>query len=295
MKSRRVILIAILCLAAGCARGEREIIVGSKLHTEALIHAEMTSRLLERHGFDTTERLGMGSMIARQGLLTGQLDLYGEYTGTAWTLYHAEDRTIDDPRELYRRVAERDEREHGIVWLGRSNVDNTYALAVQEASAQHYGRTLSDLAAYVRAHPGELRFGVAHEFYERPDGFQAMIEHYDMPVDESRIVTMDIGLSFESLARGQIDVAMVFSTDGKLIRYNLLVLEDDRRFFPVYNLAINIRRPLLKKFPELETILRPLATELDNATMQRLNYAVDGEGKPEGLVAEEFLRERGLL
>lgn len=270
------------------------VVIGSKMHTESYLVATLASMTIEAAGIPTRERFGVGSMIARQGLLNEQIDLYPEYTGTAWNLYLGRDEKIDDPARLYTLVREADAK-RGVTWLEQSGVNNTYALALTRERTREIGTTLSDLARFIRDNPGRLKFGVDHEFYQRPDGFRKMLEYYDMPVNDESIATMDIGLSFESIARGQIDVAMVYSTDGKLIKYDLVVLEDDRRFFPVYELCFNLNANVLTRRPELRRILAPLAARLDNQTMQRLNYEVDGLGKPVRMVAEEFLYGKSPL
>ncbi len=272
--------------ATGACQEEGRVVVGSKLFTESYILGTLVSMSLERAGIPVTERFGMGSAIARQGLLTGQIDLYPEYTGTAWALYLGRSEKIDDPRRLYELVREAD-RPRGVIWLDRSGVNNTYALAVRRHDLPRLGRTLSQLAANAaRERP---RFGVDHEFFRRPDGFVRMAEFYGIPTRNDRVLTMDIGVAFESMARGQIDVAVVNSTDGKLVRYDLALLEDDRGFFPVYDLCFTIRENALRARPQIAEILRPLARRLDTATMRALNYEVDGLGKPERMVAEEFL------
>lgn len=286
-------LLATLALSTtGCLRDERVVVLGSKAFTESYVWSSIASLLLEREGYVIQERFGVGSMIAREALRTGQIDLYPEYTGTAWTLYLGREEKLNDPQELYEKLRAIDREQNDIVWLDRSRVNNTYALALPESNIQKYGASLSALAAYNNRNTGALTFGVDHEFYERPDGFNAMIEHYGMQIDPSQVRRMDIGLTFESLKRGQIDVAMVYSTDGKLKQFDLQILEDDRNFFPIYNACFTVGAESLERLPELPRILRPVAEELDNASMQQLNYEVDALGKPALLVAREWLQRR---
>ena len=288
-----VSLCTLLCIPGEKRHGE--ITVGSKSFAEQYIVGNIITLLLESHGFRVSERFGTGSMITRMGLLTGQIDIYAEYTGTAWTLYLGHEEVIGDPDELYRRLQREDQKKNHLMWLDRTSINNTYALAIRSRERGRYGHTLSSLARYVNEHPAQVRFGIAHEFYHRPDGFVAMMKAYKMKVDASRIVTMDIGLTFESIVRDQIDVAMVYSTDGKLKKFDLLILEDDRNFFPVYNLCFVIREDVLSRYPEIPKILRPVTGILENETMQELNYQVEVVGKPSKLVADQFLRERGLI
>ncbi|MCB1138193.1 MAG: hypothetical protein KDK23_05520 [Leptospiraceae bacterium] len=293
----RVVCICLLTSVGvgACLKGPRTVVIGSKPFTESIIMSSMASLLLQQEGYTISERFGVGSMIARQALLANQIDLYPEYTGTAYTLFldNSSSRVLSGEK-LYNLVRQEDAK-NGIVWLDRSRVNNTYALALRKEDAVRIGNTLSDLVRYNRTHPGELIFGVDHEFYERPDGFKAMSRVYDLKLDPDQVRTMEIGLSFESISRNQIDVAMVYSTDGKLKKYNLSVLQDDRNFFPVYNACYNVHRSVLKKHPDIPGILAPVATILDNQSMQELNYQVDGEARPAFLVAREFLHEKGLI
>jgi osmoprotectant transport system substrate-binding protein len=291
------VLIVSMCTLL-CIPGEKkygEITVGSKSFAEQYIVGNIITLLLESHGFRVSERFGTGSMITRMGLLTGQIDIYAEYTGTAWTLYLKHKQVISDPEELFRRLQEEDRKKNHLLWLHRTSINNTYALAIRGHERGKYGHTLSSLARYVNEHPGQVRFGIAHEFYHRPDGFIEMMKTYRMKLDESRIVTMDIGLTFESISRGQIDVAMVYSTDGKLKKFDLLILEDDKNFFPIYNLCFVSREDVISRYPEIPKILKPISGLLENETMQKLNYQVEVVGKPSKLVADQFLRERGLI
>jgi osmoprotectant transport system substrate-binding protein len=201
---------------------------------------------------------------------------------------------ITDPEELYEKVKKEDLEKNGIVWLEPSGVNNTYAMAITKDATGTIGTTLSDLAKYVNAHPGEVVFGIDQEFYERSDGFFAMAEHYGMKVDKNQIRTMEVGLTFEAMERGQVDVTMVFATDGKIKKFDLHVLEDDKQFFPVYSLAVCIRKDVLDKHPDLKEILAPIS-DLTDEIMQELNYRVDVQGLPEEMVAEEYLKEKGLI
>ena len=126
------------------------------------------------------------------------------------------------------------------------------------------------------------------------DGLPGLAEHYGMDINEENIKTMDAGLTYEALDRGQTDITMVFATDGKIKKYGLQVLKDDQQFFPVYNICVNVREEVLNKYPEIREILKPIS-ELDDVTMTELNYQVDATGLPAKLVAKNFLREKGYI
>jgi len=279
---------------ASCSKPAKPVTVGAKNFTEQYIVGNMISDLLEARGFKVTRQFGTGSTITREGLETGQTDLYPEYTGTAWIVYLKKTEVDNDPESLYEKVKEAD-AENGIAWLDRFSLNNTYALAIKKSMVETYGSDVSSLARYAAAHPGKLRYGIDHEFQDRPDGFQAMAKLYGMPFSKRQLSTMDVGLSYEALDRGQVDVAMVFATDGLLKKYDLQVLDDDLRFFPVYNLAVTVRSGTLEKYPEIRKILAPLAEYLDNDTMQELNFKVDAQGLPAEVVAKDFLKEKKLV
>lgn len=289
-----MLAVCFITMTAGSVLAADRIHVGAKNFTEQYVLGHMIVKLLENAGYDVESTMGTGSTVTRKALETGQTDLYPEYTGTAWMLYLGHDDVLTDPDELYGKVSAEDLEKNGIVWLEPSQVNNTYAMAVTQEATETIGTTLSDLAEYVNANPGEIVFGINQEFYERSDGFFAMAEHYGMDVDKKQVRAMDTGLTFEAMGRGQVDVTMVFATDGKIKRFNLHVLEDDKQFFPVYSLAVSIRGETLDKHPELREVLAPISG-LTDEIMQELNYRVDVEGLPEEMVAEEYLKEKGLI
>ncbi|MCF7936276.1 MAG: glycine/betaine ABC transporter substrate-binding protein [Synergistales bacterium] len=299
MKRLGILALALVLSAAllggAQAQAAGKIVVGAKNFTEQYVLGNMLTLVLEDHGFDVTTRMGTGSTVTRKALETGQIGLYPEYTGTAWLTYLGHEKVINDPQELYRKVKAEDS-ENGILWFAKAPLNNTYALAIREKDVDAYGSTLSELAAYNNAHPEELVFGMGSEFYERADGFFAMAELYGFEINKSeQIKLMELGLTFEAIDRNQIDVAMTFATDGKIPKFNLVVLEDDKNFFPPYNISVCANQKVVDKYPELKEIFPPIMATLDNETMQRLNYEVDVEGKPARMVAEMYLKEKGFL
>jgi len=296
MKKFLILLVVIFLLVGNIATfalAQKEITVGAKNFTEQYVLGNIMSILLENSGFEVSEKFGTGSAITREGLTSGQTDLYAEYTGTASLVYLEHEEVITDPVELYNKVKTEDLEKNGIVWLDRSGINNTYAIALTKEQVAEIGTTLSDLAKYVNQHH-DLIWGIDHEFAERVDGLPGLAEHYGMDVNEENIKTMDAGLTYEALDRGQTDITMVFATDGKIKKYGLQVLKDDQQFFPVYNICVNVREEVLNKYPEIREILKPIS-ELDDETMTELNYQVDATGLPAKLVAETFLREKGYI
>ena len=296
MKKFTILLVVIFLLVgtiATFALAKKEITVGAKNFTEQYVLGNIMSILLENSGFEVSEKFGTGSAITREGLTSGQTDLYAEYTGTASLVYLKHEEVITDPVELYNKVKIEDLEKNGIVWLDRSNINNTYAIALTKEQVAEIGGTLSGLAKYVNQHH-DLLWGIDHEFAERVDGLPGLAQHYGMDIDEENIKTMDAGLTYEALDRGQTDITMVFATDGKIKKYGLQVLKDDQQFFPVYNICVSVREEVLNKYPEIREILKPIS-ELDDVTMTELNYQVDATGLPAKLVAKNFLREKGYI
>ncbi|MDI5886006.1 glycine betaine ABC transporter substrate-binding protein [Cobetia amphilecti] len=270
-----------------------EIVVGGKNFTEQQILASMTGQYLEGLGYDVEERSGMGSAVLRQAQENGQIDLYWEYTGTSLINYNDVSERLS-PEDTYARVKELD-GEKGLVWLEPSAANNTYALAMREADAQERGiASLSDLAQEVNDDKG-LSFALNAEFYARDDGWRPLQKAYDFRVGRADVKRMDSGLVYQALRDGQVDVGLVFATDGRIPAFDFTVLEDDKGYFPAYALTPVVREESLKANPELESQMNALSAELNDDTMASLNAQVDVEKKTIEQVAEDFLKEHGLM
>lgn len=270
-----------------------DVTVGGKNFTEQQILASMTSQYLDELGYDVDSRAGMGSAVLRQAQENGQIDLYWEYTGTSLINYNDISERLD-PEETYARVKELD-AEKGLVWLAPSAANNTYALAMRADDAEERGiHSLSALAEAVNEGV-ELSFGLNAEFYARDDGWRPLQEAYEFRVGRRDVSRMDSGLVYQALRDGQVDVGLVFATDGRIPAFDFHVLEDDRNFFPAYALTPVIREETLTQFPELEAQLNALSALLDDETMAELNARVDVERETIEDVAEGFLRANDLL
>lgn len=288
-----VFLLAVFTVGflTGCG-SEREVTVGGKADTESQLLAQMAIQLLEEDGFTVQKESGVQSVLARRALETEEVDLYYEYTGTAYTVYHEQDdqEVMTDSEAVYEWVQEAD-AEEGIIWLDRLNYNNTYTVMISEEMAEEEGiETISDLAS---GPDGEITFATDSEFYERPDGYSALIEEYGLEFGE--VDRMQAGIIYDSLREGEIDSGTGYSTDGRIEAFELVNLEDDRDFFPVYNPAPTVREEVLEKYPDIEEILAPLAEELTGEEIRRLNGEVDIEHRGEEEVAREWLEERGLI
>jgi osmoprotectant transport system substrate-binding protein len=271
----------------------QNLVVGGKNFTEQQLMAEMTSQLLKAKGFTVDKRDGMGTAVLRQAQEAGQIDVYWEYTGTSLITFNKVTDKLD-AAATYAKVKELDAAK-GLVWLDPSKANNTYALAMRKGDAEKKGvSSLSDLAAKVKG--GEaLKFGCNAEFYARPDGLKPLEAAYGFEFGRENVARMDTGLVYQALKDAQVDVGLVFATDGRIPAFDFVVLKDDKGFFPSYALTPVVRKETLDKSPKLAEILNGLSAKLDDATMAKLNASIDVDKKSVEEVAGGFLKEQRLL
>jgi len=300
MKRIRILLIAAVVLATAAlvsACGGRSgsggdggrITVGSKNFTENIILAHMMAELIEaKTGLRVDRKVNLGgSNVAWKALLNNDIQLYPDYTGTIVANYYQEEtgtsqETLEKTRELL--------AQDNLAFLAPFGFNNTYTLAVSQETAAKYGlKTFSDLAEVA----GELVLGCEFEFLDRPDGYPGLQETYGMKFKDA--LGMDHGIMYRSLAEGKVDVIDAFATDGQIVVHNLVILEDDKEFFPPYDAGPLIRKEVLDKYPELESVLNALGGAITEAEMQALNAKVDEEGLKAEDVARDFLAEKGLI
>jgi len=280
-----------IALLAGC--GSRGTIrVSSKEFTEQLLLGQITLLALEDAGFKVEDKTGIaGSNKLRTALLDKDIDIYWEYTGTAWLSHLQHDTRLADPGKCYQNVRDEDRR-NGIEWLACAPFNNTYTVMMRKDKADALGiRTLSQLAACTQP----LSFAVDHEFTARPDGLPGLISAYKLNIGEDRVLVMDNAIIYKALKERQADLGMGFSTDGRIQAFNLVNLEDDKQFFPAYNPAPNLRVKFAQDNPRVVAILDNISAKLDNKTIMRLNYLVDIEQKVPRDVARAWLKEASLI
>ena len=271
--------------------------VGGKKFTEGYVMAEMISLLLESRGIDVEERFDMGSGVVREALEHGQVDLYWEYTGTAYVMHQKRDdpAVMSDSGRVYDAVKALD-AEQGLIWLERAPFNNTYTLMMTREKSEELGiGSISELAHYVQSHPTEVSLATNAEWFARPDGFQGLGKHYGFEFPLDKVVKMEAGLIYRALRDGVIEVAMGYSTDARIVALDLVNLVDDKAFFPAYNPAPVVRREVLEAHPELEALLNEISRRLDDATIMRLNYQADISHQSPEQVAKAWLAEQGLL
>ncbi|MDR0277290.1 MAG: glycine betaine ABC transporter substrate-binding protein [Paucimonas sp.] len=298
MKRRIALLLGAALLFAGFAQAADKplIRIGARVFTEQTVLAEITARYLRQHGFDVSVTGGLGSSLARSAQESGQLDMVWEYTGVSLVSYNHIDERMPSAEATYARVKELDAKK-GLVWLAPSKFSNTYALALPRNIAEQYPQvsTISQLNQVLRDEAGKTHvLALDTEFANRPDGLAGLTETYDLQFTRKDIRQMDAGLVYTALRNGQVFTGLVYTTDGRLSAFDLKLLEDDRRYFPDYTAAPVVRKAVLDAHPELATLLKPLAEQLDDETMRQLNAKVDVEHQSPGKVADDFLREHPL-
>jgi glycine betaine/choline ABC-type transport system substrate-binding protein len=286
-------LLAVLLMGeVGCrTEGEKPIVIGSKNFTEQIILGELLAQHLEaRTGLRVERRFDLGgTLICHQALRAGEIDLYVEYTGTALTVVLGEEPSFE-PEEVYRRVKAEYARRFNLEWAAPLGFNNTFALVVRGEDARRLRlHTLSDIAP----HTPKWRAGFGYEFMERPDGYAGLAEVYGLRFG-SPPRTMELGLLYRALTQKQVDIVAGSSTDGAIPALDLVVLEDDRRYFPPYDAAPVVRRKTLERHPGLRAALGELAGKISEGEIQRLNYAVEGEGRSVKPAVRDFLKAKGL-
>ncbi|MDF3292941.1 glycine betaine ABC transporter substrate-binding protein [Streptomyces silvisoli] len=271
--------------------------VTSKNFSEQIILGEMMGLALKAAGATVIDKTNIqGSIGARQAVLKGTADAMYEYTGTAWITYLGHTRPITDPHAQWQAVRDEDAR-NGLTWLPPATLDNTYALASNQANQRRYGySTLSDVAALSRSDPGVVTLCVENEFDVRDDGLPGMEKAYGMRIPVRNIRIMDSGIVYTQVSQGtSCALGEVFTTDGRIAARHLRVLADDRHFFPDYNAAPEINSRSLRSHPAIATVLEPITAKLTTENQQRLNAKVDVEGQDPREVAKDWLVREGFI
>ena len=286
-------LLLLLTLAlTSCGGGDKGIIVvASKDFTEQFIIGEMYALLLEDAGYTVERKINLGGTpIAHQALLNDEIDVYPEYTGTGLLTVLKMD-VMSDPAAVFAAVEAAYAEQFDLVWLDPAPMNNTQALAMTRGRAAELGiTTFSDMVA----HADELVLIGPPEFAEREDGIPGLKAVYG-DFEFANFLTVDPGLRYQSLINGEADVVVAFGTDGELAAYDLLSLVDDKGLYPPYQIAPVIRQAVLDENPDVADVLNAVAPLLTDATMQRLNNEVSGNGREPADVAREFLVQEGLI
>lgn len=272
-----------------------EVSVGSKNFTEQIILGKMAVILFESAGANAEDLTNVpGSNSVRMAMLEGIMDFQWEYTGTAWITYMGEVDPIPDQQAQYEAVRDADLAENGMVWTEPSDLNNTYAMAMTAENSEKYG--ITKMSEIDTVSESEQTFCLDAEFASRNDGFEPMLEHYDLPpAPDDRRSVMDLGAVYQATANGECLFGEVFATDGRIPALDLVVLEDDEFYFPRYNLSGVFHEDLYSEYPQAEELIDPLTESLDNETMAELNARVDTAGEEPADVAWDYLVEAGFI
>ncbi|HEY5062657.1 MAG TPA: glycine betaine ABC transporter substrate-binding protein [Gemmatimonadaceae bacterium] len=285
----RLIALVVLLQSAGVP-APKAVVVASKPFGESYLLCEMFAQLLEARGFRVDRRPGLGATdVAFRALRSSAIDVYPEYTGTG-LLAILGDPPLPDARAVFQRVSGEFRVRYGVRWLPPLGFENSYAIAVRRATADSLHLvTLADLAGAAAS----LRAGFTPDFVGRADGLPGLERAYGIAFGDVR--TLVPAVKYQALAAGRVDVIDGYSTDGLLARYGLVVLRDDRHFFPPYEAAALVSVRLATTTPAAVAALTELSDRLDEARMRALNKRIEVDGEPVAAVARDALRALGLV
>jgi glycine betaine/choline ABC-type transport system substrate-binding protein len=285
------VLLAFLLPSCAPSHANR-VVIGSKNFTESLILGELLAQIVEARTHLKVERRFYlaGTYICQQALLAGRIDVYPEYTGTAFTAI-LKQKVEGDRTGVYQRVKTEYEAHFGLTLSPPFGFNDTFAMEIRGDDARRLQlKTLSQAAAFAP----QWHAGFGYEFMERPDGYAGLAAAYGLHFAAPPRV-MDLGLLASALKDRQIDIAAGNATDGLIPALDLFVLEDDRHYFPPYEAVAVIRRQTLQQHPEVGEAIAELGDKISDQEMQKLNYALDGERRDVKDVAHDFLRSKGLV
>jgi osmoprotectant transport system permease protein len=272
-------------------KSEETIRVGTKNFSEQYILGEMISQLIEaKTNLKVDRKFNLGSTeICQKAMENGEIDLYPEYSGTAYmTVLHQNN--LKDEKAIYNYVKENYQIQYHIIWLSPFGFNNSQSLTIREDLAKKYHiKTITDLIPYA----DHLILGAPPEFLDRSDGYPAVQETYS--IHFKNIKSMDPGLMYPAIELNKVDVIDAFTTDGRIPKFHLEVLQDNKKAFPAYKASPLIRESILKKHPELISVMNQLKDQIDDKTMQQLNAEVDIQKETPAFVAHQFLLRKHLL
>jgi osmoprotectant transport system substrate-binding protein len=283
----------LLYFASAChTPAQPHLTIGSKFFTEQVILAELLAQHIEaRTGIPVVRKTNLGgTLLVHKALLSGDLDLYVEYTGTALTAVLNESPNSDNSPAIYNRVKQQYAQRFKLELTEPLGFENTFAMVVRGGDAERLQlRTMSDLAPIAP----KWRAGVGYEFLERPDGFRGWCTRYTLRFAAQPNV-MDLGLLYRALVDRQVDIVAGNSTDGLIDSLHLIALEDNLHYFPPYDAVPIVRRAALEKFPQLRAALADLAGKLTAVEMRHLNAQVDADQRDVAAVVRAFRASKNL-
>jgi osmoprotectant transport system substrate-binding protein len=313
---RRIVLICMVMIIGlvpvamiGCKGGGGVVTVGNKNFTEEYVIGQLMKQVLEENGFTVELISDLSTMALREGMEAGDIDICADYSGTAWMTHLGHKYTPGvDNNEIYQMVKEEDAG-NGFVWLDAIWNNNTYVLVSwPEFVEKNNLQTISDLADLYNT-GADVKTFVGFEFSTRPDGLPALEQHYGFEVPDESLMTGAPGASLMGLENHECDVAMAFGTDAIIAKYSWHVYQDDKAFWPPYDLAPYVRQEVLDEYPKIEKILNELVATFPGGgepatpelvsegqkAWQNLNSKVDNDKMEPDEVAREYLMDKGLI
>ncbi|PZA08927.1 MULTISPECIES: ABC transporter substrate-binding protein [unclassified Meiothermus] len=292
----------LVALGMGLALAQKgPVVVGSKIDTEGAVLCQMTKLVLEAGGFRVSDRCSFGpTAVVRKALLSGEIDLYPEYTGTAVTQFFPGEK-IDarNAAQAYAKAKQLDAK-NGVVWLAAAPANNTWAIAVPKALADKENlKTIADFARYVNAGK-PVKLAASQEFVDRDDALKAFEKVYGFKLKPEQLLILPGGNTTQTeqaAAQGTsgVNAAMAYGTDGGIAALGLVALTDPQGAVAVYQPALTVRKAVADKYPEIARLMNPIFAALDEATLSSLNAQVAVGGKNPADVARGYLQGKGLL
>lgn len=298
---RKALLLASLLLTAALAGAAAPVVVSSKLSSESAMIGQMIRLLLEAHGIPTVDRMAIGATpVVRKALLAGEIDLYVEYTGNAGFFFNrADDPVWKDLRRGYALGARLDYDANHIVWLTPASASNSWALAVRrDIAKRHRLITMSDFARWVRE-GGDVKLACSAEF-ANAGTLKSLERTYGFHLEPRQKIVLAGGETAATIGAAaartnDVNTAMVYGTDGGIAAADLVLLEDDKHDQPVYAPVPVVREAVLKSYPAIAEVVRPLMRSFSRESLQALNARVQIDGESGEEVAADYLRDQGFI
>ena len=286
------VLIVAVVIASVVPNNKKDTIhIATKPMTEQYVLGEMLDILIEQDtdlNVEITQGVGGGTSNIQPAMENGEFDLYPEYTGTGWNMVLKKEGLYTE--DMFSSLQEEYNDDYDMSWIGMYGFNNTYGLVVRKEIADKYNlKTYADLKAV----SDQLTFGAEYDFFEREDGYDALCAEYGFHFKKT--MDMDIGLKYQAINQGKIDVMNIFTTDGQLSTSDVVVLVDDKQFYPSYMCGNIVRNEVMEQHPELEAVLQTLSGTITDSDMARMNYEVETLGREPRAVAKEFLAGKGLI
>jgi len=298
IKSSTLALVASMALSQS-VQAATPLVLATKSFTEQHILSAMTVMWLQKKGFEVIPKRNIATTISRNAMINKQIDMTWEYTGTSLIIFNHINKPMSS-EDAYKTVKNLDGK-LGLIWLNPAPMNNTYAFAMQRARAEKEGiSTLSQLVAKMdqvrKTDPKHnWRLGLDLEFYGRSDGMKPLQKTYNLTLDRPQIRQMDPGLVYNAVRDGFVDAGLIYTTDGRVKGFDRKVLEDDKHFFPSYNVTPVVRQDVLASHPGLEAALNQLSPLITDEAITEMNKRVDIDHQSPEQVARDFLQSKNML